>query len=468
MFFAVHQARSNNIRLIAGLLLLGIFVLSLINTLPLASPTSDTLEELQPSNEPTPVNMGDPGQVEETDPAVRIEETNPISLSTSSSSSGRNSPILAFDTLYFDSVNVTRITDHTLSKTGSGNDTLRVATEFAVDETANYEWHAYLYTNTTASKEQIGNTVEHTETYYSASNPVVTLDFNGYEIRKYGADGPFSVEFQLRKENNTGWHIIVPQQNLHNTTAYLALDFPTWPIAVVGYSHYPVNVDANGLYDWLYVKIDVDVSCAADYFVVANLAEFTGGYAVDSGRNESYCTVGSNAITVRFAGWKFRERALTDSYNLSFYIRFLNFPYAQFGDLVNENDAYNTGSYSWNQFDEPPLYFLSTDFSHSFEDTEPDGLINYLKVNGKVVVTRQEEGYFSLRGELRLNASGIAQYIDTDWFSLPSNAQPGTYDVSWKFSGINIRKSMVNATDSLDLYPSASYAQLYNWPDDSN
>jgi hypothetical protein len=77
VLFAVHQARSNNIRLIAGLLLLGIFELSLINTVPLAGPTSDTLEELQPNSEPTPANTGDPGQIEENDPTIRIEEANP-------------------------------------------------------------------------------------------------------------------------------------------------------------------------------------------------------------------------------------------------------------------------------------------------------------------------------------------------------------------------------------------------------
>jgi hypothetical protein len=469
VFIAAHQAKSNNIRLILGLLLLGIFGLSLINTIPLASPTSDTLEELQPNNEPIPVNSGDPGQVEETDPTIRIEEANPAALSTESSSSGRNSPILAFTTLYFDSVAITRIIDHTLSKTGSGNDTLRVATEFSISETAYYEWVAYLYTNTTASKEQIANTVSLANTYDSGSSSVLTFDFNGYEIRKYGANGPFSIEFKLEKDNGTS-HVLIPQQNLHNTTSYSYLDFPPWPITVVGYTDYPVNIDANGLFDWLYVRIDVDVSCAADYTINAHLDNYTQeGDVVDSARNDSYFTVGSNDITVRFAGWKFRERSMVnDRYNLTFSIVFSSHPQSQFSYLVNEAHVHTTNSYSWNQFDEPPLYFLSTDFSHSLEDTDTDSLFNYLKVTGKVQVTRQEQGYFSLWGHLWLNASSTYSFVDSDGFSLPSNLQPGIYDVTWEFSGIDIRKSMVNATDSLYIHPSESYGRLYNSPDDSN
>jgi len=104
--------------------------------------------------------------------------------------------------------------------------------------------------------------------------------------------------------------------------------------------------------------------------------------------------------------------------------------------------AYTTSWYNWTEFELPPAEFNDV-FSDYGEDTDGDGLYNYLVVNVGVNVT--ETGNYTVRGELCEN--GTYNWVGSDYnktylsegnqtvqlrfFRIRMNKYNGTYDLKW-------------------------------------
>ncbi len=110
--------------------------------------------------------------------------------------------------------------------------------------------------------------------------------------------------------------------------------------------------------------------------------------------------------------------------------------------------AYTTSYYNWTEFQKPPAEFNDV-YSDYGEDTNGDGLYDYLVVNVGVNVT--ETGRYRVSGSLDENGT----YHWVDYATKSAYLNKGNQTIKLKFSGIEIRDNGYNGTydlKSLGLY----------------
>ncbi|RLG24467.1 hypothetical protein DRN77_02265, partial [Methanosarcinales archaeon] len=111
-------------------------------------------------------------------------------------------------------------------------------------------------------------------------------------------------------------------------------------------------------------------------------------------------------------------------------------------------DAYTTSHYNYTEFQRPPAEFSDV-YSDYGEDTDGDGLYNYLTIEVGVNVTTA--GYYQINGELY---DSYDDYIG--WGSNYTYLDAGDQTVQLDFDGIAIRQNEVNGTYNL------KYLNLYD------
>lgn len=182
-----------------------------------------------------------------------------------------------------------------------------------------------------------------TELYLYPGTHTVTLSFNGNEIRKHAADGPYTLlSVELLQPGLGGVDTVL---NAYTTDSYSYTDFVSGDIFLTGpISDRGVDSNGNGLYDSLSVTMEVFVPESAYYSYNARLADSGGNEIVWASGNQ-YLNSGIQNILLSFNGQYIYGSGQDGPYevkDLSIYSS---------SQSYSLRDVYATGRYSWDAFE---------------------------------------------------------------------------------------------------------------------
>jgi hypothetical protein len=203
-----------------------------------------------------------------------------------------------------------------------------------------------------------------------------------------------------------------------------------------------LDMDRNGLYDYLAIDVGVNVSELWYYYVSGYLYNNNSGYYIDSISNYTTLNAGNQTVQLRFNGatiWQIRTNGTFDLNYLSLHNAIDQ------SELDYRNHAYTTHSYNYTNF-RPPALFIPGIKDYGYDENS-NGLDDYLVVEKQITVTTA--GNYELDGYL-YNDSGY--WLDANYNYTYLSA--GIHNLTLKFSGYTIynSESSGNFTVYMDLY----------------
>ncbi len=152
-----------------------------------------------------------------------------------------------------------------------------------------------------------------------------------------------------------------------------------------------LDTDSDGLFDYLVVDANINVSEAGTFLVDANLYDPTFTLFLFTS-NLTTLDVGLQTVPLWFPGPSINGSGVAGPYTVDLWLtEYVNFTFLDF-------DTHTTAAYSHLDFEEPPLV-LSPPHSDSGLDTDGDGLFDFLVVNVSVNVSGA--GAYFIQGTLR-------------------------------------------------------------------
>lgn len=329
---------------------------------------------------------------------------------------------------------VLEFSDHEMDLRGHGNDTVRFNMQFRpTTERASYYGYAQLFTSD-------NSTPVSSNAYWDAwvdpnTITVASFDISGYEIRESGVNGPYSVRLGFYK-NNGSTYTIYNYEFVHMSQAYLYTDFQPRP-TIDSYTYSAIDKDLNGLYEWIDVHITVTVSIPDTYYFSGNIQPTSGGVSEDA-RNDTYLSVGTHTVTLRFATWVFQSMSGPDTINLtSFNMEHYTNPNYY---IYSGNPSVSLGSYAPTDFDDPPIDLTGNYWGQGY-DTDGNGLYNFYRFNIEVNKTRIEEGQFHLYAAVYQPPNSHITGQWANWDTTLRLDKIGLTNITIDFNGIEIYKS---------------------------
>ncbi len=258
-------------------------------------------------------------------------------------------------------------------------DELVISVSLLVSSQSTYRLAGYLYDD--ARRISLYNEVI---TTLAVGAHDVELVYSGVEINEAGADGPYTVELVLYDWSTFEFLGFT----MYQTGPYPADRFDGPPIQFSFPSQdFGIDADtpADGLLDWLVVRVAVTVNEPRAYVFVGSLYAgsfdyITGAFALVD------LTVGTHTVDLRFPGPFIAERGLNGPYRAEFY--------------VTEWDAFNytdfsyhyTAAYQANRFNRLSGALASPHADQGIDTTTPpDGLFDWIAIDAAVDVTRAGE-----------------------------------------------------------------------------
>lgn len=254
-------------------------------------------------------------------------------------------------------------TDYGLDTDGNGTfDHLVVAVNLEVEKAGSFTVGATLTLGSTV--------VKRSETQFLAiGSRTVALFLDGRYIRTSGMDGPYAVELTVGGHNAT-----------HITAGYGHLEFEPVAVALAPpYTDFGLDVNDNGLYDYLSLIVPVNVETAGTYEIGGLLYLDSDFYCCDIWLfNETDLEVGTQNVSLRFSGEKLRLSRVDGPYRIFLWVTTGNGIYA---------DWYETSAYDHREFEKPSAV-LSPAHSDYGWDVDQDGRFDFLVVDVGVEVRR--------------------------------------------------------------------------------
>ena len=279
--------------------------------------------------------------------------------------------------------------------------------------------------------------------FLSSNTSTVTLTFSGMTIRTSGLDGPYLVQMTLHD-----FDMNLLDADTHTTAAYQHTEFqPPGASFSPPHSDYGLDTDMppDGLYDYLVVEVNLNITEDDWYDVDAVLYDSSGMTLIDYAWDYDWLTVGSGTLELYFDGLAIHASGIDGPYLVSMVL---------FDGSWNHigSDTHTTAMYNHTEFEEPGASFAPPHSDYGLDtDMPPDGYYNYLIVEANLNVT--EEGPYEIDAVL-FDSSGMV-LIDFAWAAdwlMPG----GNITLYLNFDGDAIRQSGIDGpyTVLLDLYMS--------------
>lgn len=267
-------------------------------------------------------------------------------------------------------------------------------------------------------------------TFLSSGTEIIYLNFDGLSIRRLRINGSYTLNIMLSDG-------IYGKTETKNTSIYFYTQFEKPSGEFVGpFSDYTVDVDSDGLFDFLSLNVGTNVSIAANYTVLGYLFDYTGK-SITVASNSTYLGTGISNVVLNFDGTMIYRNGIDGPYTLRFLQLFdVN------GSLIDGMDKiYNTTAYSYTIFQRPKASFTGS-YSDYGVDSDGDGLFNFLTIQVELNVTKA--GNYTMEGALYdTNGSLIA------WATYESYFNIGTQSPALNFNGITIYSGGVNGPYNL-------------------
>ena len=262
----------------------------------------------------------------------------------------------------------------------------------------------------------------------------VTFYYDAWDISDAMTGGQFRVACDLQAEVDGALPYVDSHTHVTNTYDLLEFERPG-AVFISPYSDWGVDLDGDLLYDYLIVEIGVNVTVEDDYLIAAELQDWWGDPFLTA-TNLTHLAVGDHLVQLAFAGWPIRYNG--DSGPWDIYLTIKD------GSVLCDEWWDNTGSYSWNDFEDAPGWF-ETPHSDMAVDDDGDLLYDYLVVTVGVNV--------SVAGTYRISAT-----LYDDWWNtvetvnnvtiLPVNSSL----VELRFTGWLINTNGNDGVYYVDLY----------------
>lgn len=227
------------------------------------------------------------------------------------------------------------------------------------------------------------------------------------------------------------------------------------------FADYGLDIDGNGLFDYLAIEIGIDVTSAGDYNIY-------GTIEVDNGvlwaTNSTYLDSGSQSVTLRFDGKTIRRYRANGPYNLVYLIlRDSNGIPSDYASL-----AYTTSTFAYTQFERSSTEFTGI-FADYGRDVDGDGSHDYLTV--EVEIDSMEPGSYTIEGWLYdsngnditsaanstdLGVGSQSVLLNFDGFAINRHRVDGPY---------NLRYLSLSGSDQLDFIYDAYETSAYSYTD---
>ncbi|MDP3014760.1 MAG: hypothetical protein Q8M92_10985, partial [Candidatus Subteraquimicrobiales bacterium] len=309
-------------------------------------------------------------------------------------------------------------------------------------------------------------------TTLNAGNQTVQLRFDGAGIWQSRTNGTFDLRY-LSLYNASDWNELDYRYYAYTTKSYNYMDFRPQAVFMPGIRDYGLDIDSNGLYDYLAVEKQVNITTAGNYELDGYLYN-SSGYYIGSAYNYTTLNAGVQNITLKFSGVSIYRSNSTGNFTVYTYL----YGYSSSGlspslertekieklpeepELPENKDANAsmleplavsqqqvigvwwrwfdsatdiTSSYNYTQFERPPARF-SDAYSDYGLDTDSNGFYDYLVIEVGVNVSRA--GYYQISGSL-YNSSGW--YFG--WAYNYTTLNAGNQTVQLRFDGAGIWQS---------------------------
>jgi len=314
---------------------------------------------------------------------------------------------------------------------------LGVSVGINVTSAGNYTAFGELnFNNTFITTRRSGN--NQAGEFYSFSAGIgiktINLSFSGNDIFKSGMSGSYNVSLILLNINSS-----LVDNKTYCTSTYCFSQFREVPAFITGATDYGEDLDHDGLFDILVVKIDVNASRIMDCTVNGILG--INATLVSSAFNKTSLKVGTNVIRLNFDGREVMKSMMNGPYTLTVSL-------SDNRSLEIDSKEFSTQTYNYSQFERPSIQFTCS-FSDYGTDTNSDGLFNYLTIEVGINVTMA--GNYTMMGWLYDTDGGyIAMTSNRTYLAL------GTQSILLNFTGVSIYKHEVNGSYNL------KYLRLYD------
>ena len=301
--------------------------------------------------------------------------------------------------------------------------------------------------------------------FFPAGSQTVRMSFVGTEIARAAIDGPYRVHARLSLGDVPYMGIRVPEPTRsdgfvewnYTTRAYSVGDFEP-PVRTAfftgGHSDSAVDVDADGLADFLELTADVHVNAAGRYTLYGTLSK---GSSSDAVRSIAYAyrdfnlTTADTKVFLRFRGDQIRQAGLDGPWDFSLTLFGpIDLPYAVISPPTEgvlrpipfsypEMLCGSTRAYRAADFDDTVEFLRYTGrFEESTPDRDVDGRYDALVVRAQVDVLLGAG--FGVSGILRPvgGSAGLARATEQLWL------RDGVQWVEFVFPGSQIRGSGVD------------------------
>jgi parallel beta-helix repeat protein len=226
------------------------------------------------------------------------------------------------------------------------------------------------------------------------------------------------------------------------------------------YVDYGIDTDANWLYDYLLIEIEVNVVAAGTYRIFGNLYDQKENMLW--AENHTHLDIGTQLVILNFDGLKIHQCRVDGPYQL----RYLTLFGKNFTDEMST--PYNTSPYEYIEFDGPVMEFTGV-FSDYGTDTDDDGSYNYLTIETEANINKS--GTYTIIGYL----------YDSKGTDITSTAESAYFDVGRQlvilnFDGLSInwnradgpyhlRYLSLKGNDQFDFIQDAYITSAYSYTD---
>jgi hypothetical protein len=185
------------------------------------------------------------------------------------------------------------------------------------------------------------------DTYLDAGNQTILLNFDGLQIQKYGADGPFNLGYLILLDEN--YTLADYRYDAYNTSAYNYTDFQAQlAVFTSDYADYGIDTDGDGLYDYLTIDVGVNITAQGNYSLLGYLYDANGSevvWSIDYGSLD----VGNHTLHLDFDGKTIQMHGVSGPY----YLKDLRLSGENWTLMDYISDAYNTSAYNYTDFVDP-------------------------------------------------------------------------------------------------------------------
>lgn len=216
-----------------------------------------------------------------------------------------------------------------------------------------------------------------------------------------------------------------------------------------------VDTNGNGLYDYLEVDVEVNVTVAGNFQVRARgLVDQFDNFLPVFNYSQGFLDAGVQYLNLSFFGPAIFGSRLNPQKVSSIELDTGDYMSMYLGSIYN---VALSRVYSYNEFD--PYAFLTGRISDRGVDSDGDGLFNYLEVGIEFNVTQA--------GEYRVSAQGLMEksvimtnYL-SDYHYEEGNFTPGVHTVYMNFSGSEISSKHFNPTNLsyISIYDNINYVE---------